>query len=95
MHNRGLLTRFDTAFSRDQEQKIYVQDRMLHHAAELWEWIGRGAHLYVCGDAGRMAADVDSALFRIVAEQGSMDEAEAGAFIAQLSADRRYVRDVY
>lgn len=95
MHHRGILTRFDTAFSRDQEKKVYVQDRMLHHAADLWEWIGRGAHLYVCGDAGRMAADVDSALCRIVAEQGRMDSEDARSFVAGLAAERRYVRDVY
>lgn len=95
MHHRGILTRFDTAFSRDQEKKVYVQDRMLHHAADLWEWIGRGAHLYVCGDAGRMAADVDSALCRIVAEQGRMDSEDARSFVTGLAAERRYVRDVY
>uniref|UniRef100_UPI0028AF5A62 diflavin oxidoreductase n=1 Tax=Corynebacterium variabile TaxID=1727 RepID=UPI0028AF5A62 len=95
LRSDGTLTRLSTAFSRDTSERVYVQDRMRRHARELWEWIGRGAHLYVCGDAARMATDVDRTLRQIVAEQGAMDETAAGEFIAQLSAEKRYVRDVY
>lgn len=91
----GVLTRVDTAFSRDTPRKVYVQDRMREHAAELWEWIRRGAHVYVCGDAARMARDVDEALRGIVAEHGHMAPRSADAYLAALSAERRYVRDVY
>lgn len=91
----GRLTRLDLAFSRDQEDKVYVQDLMLARAAELWSWLQRGAHVYVCGDASRMARDVDDTLRRIVAEQGRLSPAAADAFVTALSAERRYVRDVY
>ncbi|CAM3255432.1 Reductase [Tsukamurella hominis] len=91
----GVLTRLDTAFSRDSDRKVYVQDRMREHAAELWEWIRAGAHLYVCGDAARMARDVDETLRGIVAEHGHMAPRSADAYLAALSAERRYVRDVY
>ena len=91
----GVLTRLDTAFSRDADRKVYVQDRMRERAAELWEWIRAGAHVYVCGDAARMARDVDEALRGIVAEHGHMAPRSADAYLAALSAERRYVRDVY
>ncbi|BDH56627.1 bifunctional reductase [Tsukamurella sp. PLM1] len=91
----GVLTRLDTAFSRDGTRKVYVQDRMREHAAELWQWIRGGAHVYVCGDAARMARDVDEALRGIVAEHGHMAPRSADAYVAALSAERRYVRDVY
>lgn len=91
----GLLTRLDTAFSRDSEQKVYVQNRMRENASELWAWLKRGAHFYVCGDATRMAADVDRALHEIVAAAGEMDEPTAKAFVQEMIADKRYVRDVY
>jgi sulfite reductase (NADPH) flavoprotein alpha-component len=91
----GLLTRLDTAFSRDQPHKIYVQHRMLEHAAELWAWLEDGAHLYVCGDAERMARDVDRGLAYIVAKEGGMDMAGAKTYLARLARDGRYVRDVY
>ena len=92
---QGRITRFDTAFSRDQPQKIYVQDRMRENAAELWSWIKGGAYFYVCGDAKRMAKDVDAALLDIVAQQGGMDAAAAAEFVKQLKKDKRYQRDVY
>ncbi|MGO1948989.1 MAG: molybdopterin-dependent oxidoreductase [Mycobacteriaceae bacterium] len=95
MHNSGVLTRLDLAFSRDQAEKVYVQDLMRHHAGELWSWLDRGAHLYVCGDAKRMATDVDQALRQIVEEQGRMAPDAASSFISALAAERRYVRDVY
>ena len=89
------LTRLDTAFSRDQRSKIYVQDRMREHGARLWEWIDAGAHFYVCGDATRMAKDVDAALRDIVARHGAMGEGEAYEYVKRMLAEKRYVRDVY
>lgn len=91
----GHLTRLDTAFSRDQADKIYVQDRMMERGAELWTWLQEGAHFYVCGDASRMAKDVDTALAAIVETHGGMSSADARAFLRQLAVDRRYARDVY
>jgi sulfite reductase (NADPH) flavoprotein alpha-component len=91
----GVLTRFDTAFSRDQPQKIYVQQRMLENAAELWKWLEDGAHFYVCGDAQRMAKDVDAALHTIVEQAGHKTAKEAAAYIKKLKAEHRYQRDVY
>ena len=94
-HRDGLLTRLDTAFSRDQGEKIYVQHRMLENAAELWAWLEDGAHLYVCGDAERMARDVDRGLAYIVAKQGRMEPAAAKSYLARLAGEGRYQRDVY
>ncbi|MCM0018758.1 MAG: sulfite reductase subunit alpha [Tagaea sp.] len=91
----GTLSRLDLAFSRDGATKIYVQDRMREAGTELWSWLQAGAHIYVCGDAARMARDVDAALRGIVAEHGKMDEAAAKAFVQRLTADKRYQRDVY
>ena len=91
----GLLTRLDTAFSRDQESKIYVQHRLLEHARELWSWIEDGAHLYVCGDAQRMARDVEAGLTYIVGKGGHMQPAAAKAYVARLAAEGRYQKDVY
>jgi sulfite reductase (NADPH) flavoprotein alpha-component len=91
----GLLDRLDTAFSRDQPHKIYVQHRMLEHAAELWAWLEDGAYLYVCGDAERMARDVDRSLAYIVGKEGGMDTAGAKAYLARLAREGRYARDVY
>jgi len=92
---QGILTRLDTAFSRDQKEKLYVQTRMLENAAELWKWLNEGAHFYVCGDAKRMATDVDNALKKIVAEQGKMSPESAKAYVTDLSKSKRYQRDVY
>jgi len=94
-HRQGLLTRLDTAFSRDQEHKIYVQHRLLEHAAELWAWLEDGAHIYVCGDAERMARDVDRGLAYILAKEGRMESAAAKATLTRLAAEGRYQRDVY
>lgn len=91
----GTLTYLDAAFSRDQPEKVYVQHRMLASAPRLWEWLERGAHVYVCGDARRMARDVDATLHRIVAEQGSLDPAAAKTYVAGLVRAKRYQRDVY
>ncbi len=91
----GLLTRIDTAFSRDQAEKVYVQHRMLEDAETLWQWLQDGAHFYVCGDASRMAKDVDAALHTITESQGGLSPDEAKAYIKQLATDNRYQRDVY
>lgn len=95
MHDNGVLTRLDTAFSRDQPEKVYVQDLMRKKGKELWSWIDRGAYIFVCGDASRMAADVDDTLHHIVAEHGGMEASEAHKFITTLKTERRYVQDVY
>ncbi|MGW1893050.1 molybdopterin-dependent oxidoreductase [Streptomyces sp. NPDC002004] len=91
----GHLDRLDLAFSRDQRNKVYVQDRMRENGARLWQWLQDGAHFYVCGDAGRMAKDVDQALRELIATHGGMDGDEATAFVRRLAAEKRYVRDVY
>jgi len=91
----GVLTRLDVAFSRDQKEKIYVQNRMLEHAAELWSWLEQGAHFYVCGDASRMAKDVDAALHQVVEQAGGRSPAEAAAYVQSLKTAKRYQRDVY
>ncbi|MER7403651.1 bifunctional nitrate reductase/sulfite reductase flavoprotein subunit alpha [Streptomyces sp. NPDC000070] len=93
--DEGILTRLDTAFSRDQRNKVYVQDRMREHGPELWHWLRDGARFYVCGDASRMAKDVDRALRDVAVAHGGMSEAEAAAYVKQLAAEKRYVRDVY
>jgi sulfite reductase (NADPH) flavoprotein alpha-component len=94
---RGILTRLDTAFSRDQADKIYVQDRMRENAAELWLWIQDGAYFYVCGDARRMAKDVHQALIDIVAQQSGMTAEASRQYVEVTLAktEHRYLRDVY
>ena len=91
----GLLTKLDLAFSRDQAEKVYVQTRMTENAAEIWDWLRQGAHFYVCGDAKRMAKDVDDALKAIVARHGGMSSEAAKAFVADMTKAKRYQRDVY
>lgn len=91
----GTLSRLDLAWSRDQDHKVYVQHLMLNAGAELWKWLEDGAAFYVCGDASRMAKDVDAALHAVVAEHGGMTEDEAAEFVKQLKKDKRYQRDVY
>lgn len=91
----GQVARMDLAWSRDQAGKIYVQDKMRANAAELWAWLQGGAYFFVCGDAKRMAKDVDLALHEIVAAQGAMTPAQAADYVKQLKKDKRYQRDVY
>ncbi|WP_375751549.1 assimilatory sulfite reductase (NADPH) flavoprotein subunit [Vibrio sp. HN007] len=91
----GLLTKLDVAFSRDQKEKVYVQNRLLENAEEVWSWINDGAHIYVCGDANRMAKDVNSALVTIAQEQGQLSAEKAEEFINTLRKEKRYQRDVY
>lgn len=91
----GLLTRLDLAWSRDQAAKQYVQHRMLEHATELWRWLEAGAGFYVCGDARRMAKDVEAALCRVIETAGGKSADAAAAYVKRLKAERRYCRDVY
>lgn len=91
----GLLTRIDLAWSRDQAHKIYVQDKLREQSAELWNWIQDGAHIYVCGDANRMAKDVEQVLLDVVALHGAMDAEQADEYLSELRLARRYQRDVY
>jgi sulfite reductase (NADPH) flavoprotein alpha-component len=91
-----ILTRLDCAWSRDQLEKIYVQHRMKENAAEIWKWLdGEGAHFFVCGDARRMAKDVDATLRKIVQEHGGKNTGEANEYVEKLKSDKRYKRDVY
>ncbi|MBL0867748.1 NADPH-dependent assimilatory sulfite reductase flavoprotein subunit [Pectobacterium carotovorum] len=91
----GLLTNIDLAWSRDQAHKVYVQDKLREKGAEVWRWIQDGAHLYVCGDANRMAKDVERALLDVIVEHGGMDSEQADEFLSDLRLERRYQRDVY
>jgi sulfite reductase (NADPH) flavoprotein alpha-component len=91
---RGILTRLDTAFSRDQADKVYVQHRMRENAQELWRWLEAGAHFYVCGDAKRMAKDVEDTLLEIAAEHGGKGQ-DGRAWLERLAKAGRYQRDVY
>jgi sulfite reductase (NADPH) flavoprotein alpha-component len=91
----GVLTNIDLAWSRDQKEKVYVQDKLRQQGAELWRWINDGAHIYVCGDANRMAKDVEQALLEVIAEFGAMDTEAADDYLSELRVERRYQRDVY
>ncbi len=93
--SEGVLTRFDTAFSRDQDFKIYVQHRILENAQEIYEWFENGAYFYICGDASRMAKDVDVALHEAVEKAGGKTPEEAAEYITALKKDKRYRKDVY
>ena len=95
MKAAGVLTRLSLAWSRDGDEKFYVQDRMRQVGRELWAWIADGAHIYVCGDAQRMAKDVERALIDIVAAHGARSTNEAVAFVAELKKAGRYQTDVY
>lgn len=91
----GLLTRLTLAFSRDQEQKIYVQHRLAEHGEEVYKWLEKGAHFYVCGDATHMAKDVEQALIDLVAKYGKKSEEEAKQYVVALRKAKRYQKDVY
>jgi sulfite reductase (NADPH) flavoprotein alpha-component len=94
-YKSGVLSRLDLAFSRDQPEKVYVQHRMLEASRELYAWLQAGAHVYVCGDASAMAADVHEALLAIVGKEGGKDREAALEYVDALRADKRYQRDVY
>ena len=91
----GFLQRYSLAWSRDQAEKVYVQDKLREEAATVWQWLQAGAHLYVCGDAARMAKDVEQALLDIIASEGSMDADAAADYLDELRQEKRYQRDVY
>ncbi|QOF68364.1 assimilatory sulfite reductase (NADPH) flavoprotein subunit [Actinobacillus sp. GY-402] len=91
----GFLNKYSFAWSRDQKEKIYVQHKIRENAADIWQWIQDGAYIYVCGDAGRMAKDVDKALLDVIAQQGKLSAEEAEEFLDGLREDKRYQRDVY
>src|SRR5690606_30117318 len=91
----GVLTKLEVAFSRDTEEKVYVQHRLLEHAAELYAWIEEGAHIYICGDEKHMAHDVHQALVHIIKEHRNVSEEAAAAFLTELQDAGRYQRDVY
>jgi sulfite reductase (NADPH) flavoprotein alpha-component len=95
MQRSGLLSRLDTAFSRDQPEKVYVQHRMLEHGAELWSWLQEQAHFFVCGDASRMAKEVEAALVAVIRDHGGMSDEAAEAYVKEMSRTKRYARDVY
>lgn len=95
MQSSGLLSRLDLAFSRDQAEKIYVQTRMAEQSKDLFAALEEGGHFYVCGDATRMAKDVDRALHQIIAKEGGLTEDGASDYVNKLKKDKRYVRDVY
>jgi sulfite reductase (NADPH) flavoprotein alpha-component len=96
LKKEGILTRLDCAWSRDQLQKIYVQHKMMENAAKIWSWIdAEGAHFFVCGDARRMAKDVDATLRKIVQEQGGKNVEQANEYVEKLKNEKRYKRDVY
>jgi len=91
----GLLTQISLAWSRDQQQKVYVQDKLREQGEAVWQWLQEGAHIYVCGDANRMAKDVEQALLDIIGQYGNMDAEAADEFLSELRVMRRYQRDVY
>ncbi len=95
MQEAGVLNKLSTAFSRDQAQKVYVQDRMIEEGEELWKWLSEGGYFYVCGDASRMAKDVDKALHQVIQTHGKMSEEEAAQYVSNLKKEKRYARDVY
>jgi sulfite reductase (NADPH) flavoprotein alpha-component len=91
----GLLTRMDVAFSRDQAEKVYVQDRLKEQASDVFAWLERGAHLYICGDANRMAKDVHQTLVEIIQEHGKLSAEQAEDYLKSLRSNKRYQKDVY
>jgi sulfite reductase (NADPH) flavoprotein alpha-component len=91
----GVLTKMDVAFSRDTDEKVYVQHRMLEHSKELFEWLQEGAHLYICGDEKHMAHDVHTTLIEIIEKEGGMSREQAGEYLAEMQQQKRYQRDVY
>jgi sulfite reductase (NADPH) flavoprotein alpha-component len=95
MKDSGFLTRLDLAWSRDQQEKVYVQNRMIEQATELYAWLEAGAHFYVCGDASRMAKDVDAALHTIIERAGGKTPEQAAVYVQSLKTAKRYARDVY
>jgi len=95
MQEEGVLTKFDIAWSRDQAEKVYVQHKIQENAAEIWKWLDEGGHFYVCGDAVKMAGDVDVALHDLIQKHGGLSEEGAIDYVKEMKKDKRYQRDVY
>ena len=95
MAKEWLLNQIDMAFSRDQEEKVYVQHKILSRSRKLYSWLEEGAKLYVCGDASRMASDVEAALVAVVQKESGKTEEEARGYIKSLKKAKRYLEDVY
>ncbi|MEO0413379.1 MAG: assimilatory sulfite reductase (NADPH) flavoprotein subunit [Verrucomicrobiota bacterium] len=93
--DNGLLHEFSLAWSRDGDEKVYVQDKIRQEAEQFWQWLEQGAHIYVCGDASRMAKDVEKAILDVIAQQGGKDEDDAAEYLNELREADRYQRDVY
>jgi len=91
----GTLDKISTAWSRDQAEKVYIQHKIIEEGAQFWSYLEKGAIFYVCGDAERMAPDVDKALHQVIVEHGGKTEEEAAEYVSQMKADKRYRRDVY
>jgi sulfite reductase (NADPH) flavoprotein alpha-component len=91
----GLLTQLDVAFSRDQQKKIYVQDRLRQNAEQVWQWLEQGACFYVCGDMSRMAKEVELVLLQVIEQQGNKTQDQAKDYLKQMKQQARYQRDVY
>jgi sulfite reductase (NADPH) flavoprotein alpha-component len=91
----GVLTKMDVAFSRDQAEKVYVQQRMLEQSKELFQWLEEGAYFYICGDEKHMAHDVHNTLIEIIEKEGNMSREKAEEYIAEMQQQKRYQRDVY
>jgi sulfite reductase (NADPH) flavoprotein alpha-component len=91
----GLLTQLDVAFSRDQQKKIYVQDRLRQNAEQVWQWLEQGAYFYVCGDMSRMAKEVELVLLQVIEQQGNKTQDQAKDYLKQMKQQARYQRDVY
>jgi sulfite reductase (NADPH) flavoprotein alpha-component len=91
----GVLTKMDVAFSRDTDEKVYVQDRMREQSGELYEWLQKGAAVYICGDEKNMAHDVHNTLIEIIEKEGNMSHADAQAYLEDMQQNKRYQRDVY
>ena len=91
----GVLTKMDVAFSRDTDEKVYVQDRMREQSGELYEWLQEGAAVYICGDEKNMAHDVHNTLIEIIEKEGNMSHADAQAYLEEMQQNKRYQRDVY
>jgi len=92
---RGVLSKLDVAFSRDQAAKVYVQDKLRKNGAEIWQWLQQGAHLYICGDANKMAKDVQQALLDIVQQYGNHTAEQAQKYLDELRIAKRFQKDVY
>jgi sulfite reductase (NADPH) flavoprotein alpha-component len=95
MLREGTLTKLNTAFSRDQSEKVYVQDRMLEEAQQLYHWLEEGASFYVCGDAARMAKDVHLAMHQVIQKAGGQSAEQASEYVKRLQSEKRYQRDIY